>query len=351
MQRLLNISTHTSDLAIIEHDWQKAKDFALRNGFDGYELYPVDGYDYGVIPPEIITGIHLRFFAILEPMWRNDRKRLIEIFGDEETIEHFYSGASKQAIVDAYRQQLALAQQLGCGYVVFHVSQSELEYVYNWQFPWSWQETVELSAEIVNEFTRDTSYTGEILFENLWWPGGLRLDSPEEVTYLLERVEYPRCGLVLDTGHVLNKNQCIHSEEQGIDYVIQTVRNLGEYRNLIKGVHLTRSLSADYVTQSRQQPNPLEGAKTFWDRFLLALQHVGQIDQHDAFEDPGIARLFDWISPEYLVFEFTYRDMTEWQGKIDRQLRALGGKPYNGTDGHGPKDRMQQLGDTTWTPL
>ena len=324
MKRLLNISTHTSDLDIIQNNWQTAKDFATRNGFDGYELYPVGTYDCTTIPSEIIASIHLRFFVILEPMWRSNHDRLIEIFGDEETIEHFYGGPNKQVIIDAYRKQLALAQQLGCGYVVFHVSQSELEYIYNWQFPWTWQETVELSAEIVNEFTRDTPYKGEILFENLWWPGGLRLDSPDEVTYLLERVKYPRCGLVLDTGHVLNKNQNIRSEPQGIDYLIETVRGLGELRNLIKAVHLTRSLSADYVVQSRRQPNPLEGTKNFWDRFILAHKHVIQIDQHDAFEDPGIARLFDWISPKYVVFEFTYRDMAEWQAKITRQKKALG---------------------------
>ena len=40
---------------------------------------------------------------------------------------------------------------------------------------------------------------------------------------------------------------------------------------------------------------------------------------------PGITRLFDWISPDYLVFEFFYSDMAEWQTKIARQKRALDG--------------------------
>jgi sugar phosphate isomerase/epimerase len=324
MKQLLNISTHDNDLNTIEHDWQKAKAFCQCNGFDGYELYPVSGYDCKTIPAEIVVGIHLRFFVILEPIWRGDRDRLIEIFDDEETIEFFYGGLDRQAIVDAYREQLALARHLGCEYVVFHVSQNELEYVYDWQCPWSWQETVELSAEIINEVTRGTSYTSEILFENLWWPGSMRLDSPDEVAYLLEQVNYPRCSLVLDTGHVLNKNQGIRSEGEGIEYLIRTVRNLGEFRHLIKGVHLTRSLSAEYVTASHHVTNPFEGTETFWDRFIVAHQHVTQIDQHDAFENPAITRLFDWIAPEYLVFEFTYRDMTEWQDKIDRQKRTLG---------------------------
>lgn len=323
MRRLLNISTHDNDLETIDHDWQKARDFCRRNGFRGYELYPVGGYDCATIPAEIVVGVHLRFFVILEPIWRGHRERLLEIFDDEETIELFYGGLDGQAVVDAYRQQLALAHHLGAEYVVFHVSQNELEYVYNWECPWTWRETVELSAEIVNEVTRGSDYAGEILFENLWWPGSMRLDSPEEVSYLLERVDYPRCGLVLDTGHVLNKNQEIHSEAQGVDYVIETVRNLGAHRDLIRGVHLTRSLSADYVTASRCEEEPFQGAETFWDRFIAAHAHVTQIDQHDAFEGPEIARLLDWVAPEYLVFEFTYSDMVEWQEKIDRQKRAL----------------------------
>jgi sugar phosphate isomerase/epimerase len=325
MKRLLNISTHDNDLIAIEHDWQKAQDFCRRNGFDGYELYPVGGYDCETIPAEIIVGIHLRFFVILEPLWRGDRERLIEIFDDEETIEFFYGGLDRRAIIDAYQQQLALAHHLGCEYVVFHVSQNELEYVYDWQCPWCWQETVDLCAEIINAVTRDTPYQGEILFENLWWPGSMRLDSPAEIAYLVERVDYPHCGIVLDTGHVLNKNQDIHSEKEGIAYLIQSVRGLGAFRPLINGVHLTRSLSADYVTQSRHVTDPYAGAKTFWDRFIIAHQHVTQIDQHDAFEDPGIRGLFDWISPQYLVFEFTYSDMAEWQDKVDRQKRALDG--------------------------
>ncbi|MBN1630192.1 MAG: TIM barrel protein [Thermoleophilia bacterium] len=278
MKRLLNTSTHPGDLEIIQHDWDNAKRFCARNGFDGYELYPVDGYDFDSIPADLVTGLHLRFYPILEPLWRNDRGRLLEIFGDDETIRTFYGGSDRQALVDVYRRQLALAARLGCEYAVFHVSQSDLESVHTWQCCWTWLETVELCAEIINEVTRETDYAGEILFENLWFPSSMRLDSPDEVALLFQKVEYPRCGLVLDTGHVLNRNQDIRCEAEGIAYLVE-----------------------------------------------IAHQHVFQMDQHDSFEDPEIAELFRLVSPDYLVFEFSYRDMTEWQAKIDRQKRALAG--------------------------
>ena len=206
--------------------------------------------------------------------------------------------------MDTYRRELAVAQRLGCEYVVFHVAQTEVESVYSWHCPWTWQQTVGMCAEIINEATRDSDYTGQILFENLWFPGSMCLDSPDEIAMLFEKVDYPRRGLVLDTGHVLNKNPGIRTEPEGIYYVIQTLKDLGEARHLVKGLHLTRSLSGDYAERLHRGPSPFEGVDEFWERFGIAQSHVLQIDQHEPFEDPGVRRLFDWMSPDYMVFEF-----------------------------------------------
>jgi hypothetical protein len=325
VKRLLNISTCAEDLQIFENDWTRARHFCTRNGFDGYELYPLDSYDFNAIPSNLIVGLHLRFYPILEPLWRNDRTRLREVFGDDETVALYYGGADRQALVDVYRQELSLAKRLGCEYVVFHVSQSVPESVHTWHCPWTWQQTVELCAEIMSEVARESTYTGNILFENLWLPGSMRLDSPDEVALLLQKLDHPRWGLVLDTGHVLNKNQNLRSEAEGVAYLLETVRNLGDVRHMIKGVHLTRSLSADAVKTFRDEPDPFAGAETFWERLAIAHRHVFQMDQHDAFDDPGITELFRLVSPDYVVFEFSYRDGAEWQGKIDRQKRALAG--------------------------
>ena len=329
MKRLLNISTHESDMRTIGHDWLTARHFMEVNQFDGYELYPVPAYPLDGIPADIIVGLHMSFFVIYEPLWYGRRERLLKIFGDEEAVKHYYGGPDKYALVDTYRNQLALADKFGCEYVVFHISQCELEYVYDWNVPWSWQETVDLFAEMVNEFTPGTPYSGKILFENLWWPGGMTLDGPDEIERLMEKVDYPNCGIVLDTGHVLNRNQSISCEAEGIAYILETVENLGQLRSLVNGVHLTCSLSADYVNRTRHVQDPYQGAETFWDRFIIAHKHVCQIDRHDLFEDPGILRLFDLISPEIMVFEFSYRDMEEWQDKVDRQKKALGDRFWN----------------------
>ncbi len=321
----LNISTHPGDLAIIGDDWEAARGLLADEGFDGFELYPVGDYAWGRIPPRLILGLHLRSYPILTPFWRGDRRRLLEIFGDEQTIGTFYGGLTREALVEDYRSQLKLAGELGCAYVVFHLAQSEFENIYDWRFPWTWRETVDLYAELLGEIFARTEFTGELLLENLWWPGSFRALEPEEIAYALERIRYPRSGIMLDTGHVLSTNQGIGSEAEGIAYLARTLRGLGGMRRHVRGLHLTRSLSADYVTRSQAEPAPPPAAGSFWDRYSQAIEHVRNIDQHDAFEDPAIAGLFDLVDPAYVTYEFSFASLEEWLRKMRVQRRAMAG--------------------------
>jgi hypothetical protein len=220
---------------------------------------------------------------------------------------------------------LAIARQLGSSYVVFHLAQSEFEYIYHWRFPWDWRETINMCADILNDTLADSGFDGELLLENLWWPGSFRAINPEEIEYALSRVAYSRTGIVFDTGHMLNTNQDIRSEKQGIEFLIRMVRSLGEIGKTIRGVHLTRSLSGEYVTQTRNSPAPPLSHGTFWQRYRQAIEHVNRIDEHAPFEDAAIAGLFEILEPEYVTYEFSYRSQKEWMDKIRRQRRAMAG--------------------------
>lgn len=323
MKTLLNISSYGMDLEIVGPGWSWGRKIVEENGFDGFELYPVPGYDFKKIPKDLITGIHLRFFVILAPMWNEDRQRLLEIFDDEETIRHFYGGLTRQAIIDYYRSQLALAQEFGAEYVVFHAAHCELDYVYQWNFPWNWQYIVDMSADIINAVTEETNYDGWILYENLWWPGSFTLNSPEEIARLLNRTRYEKCGIILDTGHLLNQNANIKTEKQGIDYILKRLNQLGDACASVKGLHLSRSLSGAYIRESRRIKEPYAGASGFWERLSVARRHVLKIDQHDAFEDQAIQKIFDYIHPEFTVFEFLFNNREIWMDKVNRQKKAV----------------------------
>jgi sugar phosphate isomerase/epimerase len=322
MEFNLNISTHSGDLEVIGHNWENARQLLVDEGFDGYELYPIGEYPWEDIPTGLIRGLHLRFFPIITPFWRGDYQRLLEIFGDKDTIKRFYGGTTPDALIEGYRRQLKLASQLGCSYVVFHLAQCEFEYMYDWNFPWNWQDTVNLCAELLHETFRDTPFNGELLLENLWWPGSFRALNTEEIAYSMERICLPRTGIMLDTGHILNTCQKITTEREGIRYLLDTVRSLGEMGNAIRGVHLTRSLSADYVIKS-QSTMPAATSGSLWEYYHRAIKHVRQIDQHDAFEEPAMADLFDIINPDHVTYEFTYASRQEWLDKICRQRHAM----------------------------
>ena len=325
MKFVLNISTHSRDLEILDHDWDKACGILREERFDGYELYPVGNYEWDSIPGGLMIGVHLRFYPILRPFWFRDDRRLIEIFDDEATVSLFYGGMTRESLVENYRNQLALAQRLGCAYVVFHLAQSEFEYIHNWRFPWDWCETIDMCTDILNEAMANSVFDGELLLENLWWPGSFRAIHPEEIEYALSRVAYPRTGIVFDTGHMLNTNQSIRSEKEGIEFLIRYVRSLGELGKTIRGVHLTRSLSGEYVAQTRNSPVPPLSKGTFWQRYHQAIEHVNRIDEHDPFEDVAIIGLFEVLKPEYVTYEFSYRSRQEWIDKIRRQRLAMFG--------------------------
>ncbi|UZJ36448.1 TIM barrel protein [Prosthecochloris sp. SCSIO W1103] len=324
MRFLLNISTHANDLSIAGERWEHAVSLLDETGFDGYELYPVGDYVYDSIPGEIIGGIHLRFFVMLKQIWYNDRRQLLAMFDNERNIEMYYGGTSRETIVACYREQLELARRFNCPYVVFHPVHYELDYIFNWYPPWSWEEMVDLSADVINEVVRDTAYDGWILFENLWWPGNFRLDSVREIDRLFDRLEYSKPGLVLDTGHILNKNRFLAGEKEAVAYLLGEVDRLGSHRDLVKAVHLCKSLSGDYVRASMEMHEPFDGAETFWERFTVAARHVRRIDEHDAFSHASIAGLFERIAPDTTVFEFSFRSKEEWVDKIHRQKQSLG---------------------------
>ena len=323
MQRLLNFSTHPGEPEMFNNDWSEAGRFLAHWEFDGFELYPVGDYPCHRIPAHLVPGLHLRFFVILAPIWRQDKKRLLEIFGDWQTVAHYYGGIDAEFISGFYASQLDLAHRLGCAYVVFHPVHCELEYVYNWRFPWKVNDTLDLCAEVINSATRQSKYNGLILFENLWWPGSFRLDSPQEYDYLLSRIHHPRCGIALDTGHLLNKNPLLENEVQAGAYLLECIDKLGDLKAHVHTVHLTKSLSGPYIRQSRKIADPFHGAETFWERLRLAHRHVSRIDQHEPFESPCIAAVFEKLDPDHVVFEFTFQGKTLWEEKIRTQKKAL----------------------------
>lgn len=322
IRKLLNFSTHPGEPELFKDDWQHIMAFVHHNGFDGLELLPVGNYPFSRIPPQIVCGIHLRFFVFLRAFLQSRQEELETLFGTMENVNRFYGGSDPECIVKTYAAQLSLASDLGCDYVVYHPVQCDLAHIYNWNFPWHWQETLEICSEILNAALAESGYQGWLLFENLWWPGSFRLEYPGEYEYLRKRVHYERCGIALDTAHMLHSMHGFRQEKQAIARLLKKVESLGSLRQEIRTIHLCSALSGDYIKTSRRSVNQ-QPDLDFWQQLKLARKHVSRIDPHEPFTDPAIGALFDLVKPDQVVFEFTFPDTRTWQRKITTQKKIL----------------------------
>ncbi len=319
-QKLLNFSTHPGEPELFDDDWQQIMDFVHHNGFDGLELLPVGSYPFSRIPDKLVSGLHLRFFVFLRAFWQNREDELETLFGSMENVKQFYGGSDPECIVKTYASQLRLASALGCDYVVFHPVQCDLAHIYDWNFPWHWRETLEICSEILNAALAESGYQGWLLFENLWWPGSFRLEETGEYEYLRKLVHHERCGIVLDTAHMLHSMQGFRQEKQAIAGLLKKVEGLGSLRQEIRTVHLCSGLSGEYIKTSRKSIKS-QSDLDFWQQLKLARKHVSSIDPHEPFSDPAVGALFDLVEPDQVVFEFTFRDAHSWQQKISTQKK------------------------------
>jgi len=315
MLQLVNLSNYSSDTKLIHHSPECLQAFLNHHHLDGLEMMFCDAWDQRLHKQEWIQGVHLRFWPTWLDFWRGDNKELLKQFGSEDNIIACYGGLSREAWLTVYQENIRTAVRAGAKYMVFHVSQARTSEVFNWQFSFSDSEVIEATIELVNELVDEIPPNVALLFENLWWPG-LTLKNPKLVAQLLENVKHPNVGIMLDTGHLMNINQDLTSEAEGIDYIMTILNALGEYRHYVRGIHLHKSFSGEYIKQSRCRK-----IETY--DMTQVMNHVLHIDQHQPFATSDVQRLIEFVQPEFLVHEFMYSTIEEWSQKINLQQQAL----------------------------
>jgi len=322
---LLNFSSLARDLALFHGNWQKLADFVSQQGFNGVELYPVENVDPEQIPKGLIRGLHLRFFVLQNELWKGDIHGLKRIFGSLDTVRAFYGSTNKEAILSTYVNQLELAQALGCSYVVFHIAHVDLEHVYDWQMKTDWQETLEIGCQIMNEALSASTFEGYVLFENLWWPNGFNLGPDGQFEFILNEMKYEKCGLCLDTGHLLLESGGFDTQKEALDFLRKRLRGLTHLKEHIVSLHLSCTLSGAYLTKTKEAGLAGPSHRNFWKRFSQARAHVLRLDKHDPFEMQGTCQILELTEPRFVVFEFRFSDLDTWKRKIFLQKKALEG--------------------------
>lgn len=299
---------------------KKMKYFKDKYNFDGFELIKYTDSDETDIKDDII-GYHMRFFPSWLEFYMGDLQAIYDELQDDKYFKSLCGGVKdKQELIDYYKKELRIAKNLNVKYVVFHATNVKITESFTYDFKYSDFEVLRQVIKIINEIFTD-EYDFKLLFENLWW-SGLHLTSKNEIEYLLNNINYKNVGFILDTGHMINNNIEIKNSQQAVDYILQNLKNIGEYKNYIYGMHLNYSLSGEYVKSTIEKYKE----KNFdINRVMDSIYtHISLIDRHKAFTDRGIIKIIKSLpNLEFLVFELIGKDEKEYEELVKIQNDIL----------------------------
>ena len=302
MLELTNLSNADCDVEkVLENDAGTIPAIVREHGLDGIEFMICGPWDRVMHPPQYIKGVHLLFWPCWLDFWRGNRAVLLSEFGSEENIRAYYGSLDVGDWVEAWKRNLRQAARCHPHYVVFHVAHNRTSEMYTREFSASDEDVIRATAELVNQITSEL-------------PQG-----PHLAAMLLEQVDYPNTGFMLDTGHLMNTNFNLRNETDGAAYVQKIYRELGALGQYVYGVHLHQSISGSY-TREMMRLHAGEHRPLTWGE---AMDYVMHVDLHQPFRTDAALRILDAVQPEYLVHEFQHRSRGDLEDKLRVQRGAL----------------------------
>lgn len=290
-------------------------------GLDGVEGIWSGTDELTALPEKMLVGYHLTFFPDWLDMYRRNDAALKAKFGSIEAAERFYGGLGKEHLISIYRQDLSRAKALKAKYVVFHVSDVSLEEGYTYRWLHSDEEVIDCAAECVNELLDGEDRSFDFLLENQWWPG-FTFTNPKLTRRMLSAVEWPRRGIMLDTGHLMNTNLSLKTELDGVDYILHMLNEHGKLCRFIKGLHLHQSLSGGYAS-AKLGSLPDSWPDDYTERFCASYEHILRLDRHEPWTESRAFEIIRRIEPMYLTHELSGTNLSARLAAAKKQMQAL----------------------------
>lgn len=312
MKTQINLTTCSCDL-----DRYASREALLELiGDDGIELTCFEKDARGIVPEARVTGLHMNCLPYWVELWRSNLNACIREFDDLETVRAVFGGDTPEALLAHYRRDLANAKRYGAEYMVFHVCDGSCEETFTGRSRHTDAEVIDAAAELLNELMKGETDGPWLLLENLWYAGH-RFTDPEMTARLLERVQYPKTGLMLDTGHLLHTRTDLGTQEDGVRYIREMLDRHGDLIRRIRGVHLHQSLTGAVIRETQAHPPKL--AETYAGRSEQLFNYVFAIDRHEPFTCAGVKELVAHIAPDYLTYELISRDLQEHRALLKAQ--------------------------------
>lgn len=299
----------------------------LTDSFGSMQSYLTDSRLDGIellLPSQIYperkketVGIHLPYLPFWLDLWHGNQERLHRQFVDQQSCQKYLRGMhDRESCCEWVRRNLDNAILYEPEYFVWHVSEANQEEIFTRDFYYTDEMVIDATVELFGYVADVIPNNVTVLFENLWWQG-LRLDDVRPVERLFDRIGRDNVGIMLDTGHLLNTNPNLRTEEEGVAYICRTLDGLGESAGLIRGMHLQCSLSGEYLQNA-----------PYISHEMLSIEEVSAyitlIDQHRPFETSAMKRVIERIAPEWLVHELYYTDLTQMKTMLQQERTLLG---------------------------
>ena len=301
--------------------WETLREKIYALGLDGIEAIN-DPYDsVPDFPDDLAAGFHMTFYVDWVDFWRQDEAKLLRKFGSWEMIEQIYGGRTPEDLLRHFQDDLAVGQRLKAPYMVFHVSDVSLEEGYTYRWLHTDTEVLDAAIEFINHLLWHVEPTFDFLIENQWWPG-FKFTDPKLTEYILSRIEYPRVGIMLDTGHLMNANTKITTQADGIAWIMKNIAEHGVLSKRIYGLHFHQSVSGAYV-RKHVGTLPLDFTDDYFSNFGVNYSHILQIDRHLPWTDPNCVKILDAVQPKYLTHELSSGPNRPQLAAVKRQLGTI----------------------------
>lgn len=283
----------------------------IRGGEDTTDIYCKDN----------VIGVHLYFYPNWVDFWNNDIPMLEKQFGKRDVWEGYYRAKNREEFLLPYRADMDYAEKMGAEYAVFHVNDISNEEIFTYEWVHTNEQVIRAAAQVVNELTRGKDYHFKLLFENLFTPG-MTLLNPHETELMLSLTDYDNKGLLMDTGHLMCAPQNIVDEEQGIDFVLDTVKKHGVLGKYFEALHLHKSTSGNVIAGLRDKK--IVPKEDFYDKFAQSYAIILDIDQHRPLTSPRAKEILELVEPEYVIHEVSARSREEKLKNVLTQMKSLG---------------------------
>ena len=319
MKLTMNITTCWEDTDRYR-DQADLQAFYRGYGLDGLEVLEAGEDEKGLIHPEDVHGVHLRYYAGWMDFWTGNEERLLAEFQTKENWVRTYGGETKDALVEAYRKNIRFANTLQPDYLVFHVSDCTMEESMIRKYHYTDEQVCDAAMELLNQVVDEIQGEPWLLLENLWYPG-LTLERPEIVQRLLNGVRYAKTGVMLDTGHLMHTNPELCTPDDAVDYLHQI---LDRYKDLsfIKAIHLHQSLSGQLAKELMANWKQIDG--TYLEQLWSVMGHIFHIDTHKPFCSHRIHEIFHRLPAlDYVCLEQISGSREEHAANLETQIKYL----------------------------